>query len=193
MMHSRSVVRSVRPPQDRLHPADELSGRERLGHVVVGAELQAEDAVDLVAPGRQHDDRHVGLLTDVAREVETALARQHHVEHEQVGVDLLEEERAARRVLRGVHLVALLLERVAHDLEDRVLVVDDEYALSSHATSGYRRVSTTVALLAQVREGAGASNAALATLERVGFVRDRDSLKRCTKRRLACRTGVFRY
>ena len=43
--------------QDGLHPGDELARRERLGDVVVGAELEPEHAVDLVVAGGQHDDR----------------------------------------------------------------------------------------------------------------------------------------
>ena len=35
----------------------ELAHAERLHHVVVGAELEADDAVDLLALRRQHHDR----------------------------------------------------------------------------------------------------------------------------------------
>ena len=49
------------PAQQRAHAAHELGDRERLGDVVVGAELEAEHAVDLGVARRQHDDRHVRL------------------------------------------------------------------------------------------------------------------------------------
>ena len=47
-------------PQDRLHPGHQLPGRERLGEVVVGAHLEAEDPVDLAVPGGEEDDRDAG-------------------------------------------------------------------------------------------------------------------------------------
>src|SRR6478752_3879818 len=40
------------------HARAELPDRERLGDVVVGAELEADDLVELVVAGGQHDDRH---------------------------------------------------------------------------------------------------------------------------------------
>ena len=45
---------------DRPHARDELAGAERLHDVVVGAELEAHDPVDLLAASGEHDDRDVG-------------------------------------------------------------------------------------------------------------------------------------
>ena len=45
-------------PQDRPDPRHELARAERLDDVVVGAELEADDAVGLLAAGGEHDDRH---------------------------------------------------------------------------------------------------------------------------------------
>ena len=45
-------ARSVQAPEHGAHPGRELARAERLGHVVVGAELQARDPVGLVRPGR---------------------------------------------------------------------------------------------------------------------------------------------
>jgi len=39
------------PPQDRADAGDNLGGAERLDDVVVGAELEPDDAVGLRAPG----------------------------------------------------------------------------------------------------------------------------------------------
>jgi hypothetical protein len=42
--------------QDGLDARHQLAGIERLGQVVIGAELEADDLVDVLAAGRQHDD-----------------------------------------------------------------------------------------------------------------------------------------
>ncbi len=48
-------------PEDCTHACDELSGREGLRHVVVGAELEAEHPIDLAGARGQHEDRKVGI------------------------------------------------------------------------------------------------------------------------------------
>src|SRR5437762_2023441 len=42
-----------RPAQDRLHARDELTRVERLGQVVVGSDLEADDLVDVLVAGGQ--------------------------------------------------------------------------------------------------------------------------------------------
>ena len=73
------------PPQHRVDARDQLARVEGLGQVVVGAHLEADDAVDLLALGREHDDGHVlpGAAQPPAN-AEAVLAGQHEVEHDQV-------------------------------------------------------------------------------------------------------------
>ena len=52
-----AVRRPGGPAQQRPDPGDQLARAERLGHVVVAAQLQAEDPVDLVVAGGEEDDR----------------------------------------------------------------------------------------------------------------------------------------
>ena len=49
-------------PQDGMHAGDELARRERLRHVVVGAQLEPGDAVDLLVPRRHDHDRQARAL-----------------------------------------------------------------------------------------------------------------------------------
>ena len=78
------------------HAAEQLADRERLRHVVVGADLEADDLVDLGVLGGQQDDRHRAAAADVAAEVEAAAPRHHDVEDQQVEAGLL-APRAWRR------------------------------------------------------------------------------------------------
>ena len=68
----------------RLDAAAELAHRERLGDVVVGAELEAEDLVDLLRLGGQHDDRHRAARPQAPADLEAVDARHHHVEDDEV-------------------------------------------------------------------------------------------------------------
>ena len=47
------------PSQERRRPGEKLSDAERLGDVVVGAQLQAADDVFLLPLRREHEDRHL--------------------------------------------------------------------------------------------------------------------------------------
>jgi hypothetical protein len=78
------------PPQYRVDPGDQLARIEGLGKVVVGAHLQADDAVHLVALGGEHHDRGpvvpLGGISppEAAADREPVLARKHEIEHHQV-------------------------------------------------------------------------------------------------------------
>jgi hypothetical protein len=65
------------------HPGDELAGVERLGQVIVGADLQADDLVDVLVSRGQHQDRDVGRLADAAADLDPVDVREHQVEDDQ--------------------------------------------------------------------------------------------------------------
>ena len=79
-----------RPPQHGAHPGDQLAQAVRLGDVVVGTDLEADDRVDLGALGGHHDDRHLAALAELPAHVDAADPRQHHVEQHEVGLDDVE-------------------------------------------------------------------------------------------------------
>ena len=56
-MHAPVVVRTWRPPGERIDPRDELLERERLDEVVIGARPEPGDAVIHRVARRQHQDR----------------------------------------------------------------------------------------------------------------------------------------
>src|SRR6478752_5637913 len=61
----------------------ELPWRERFRQVIVGAQLQPDDAVRLLAACGQHQNRQVRVRPDPAAELETVDPGKHHVEHDQ--------------------------------------------------------------------------------------------------------------
>ena len=72
-------------------------GRERLGHVPVGADGQPDQQVDLLGAGGEHQDVALGLGADLAAHLGAVGVREAQVEHDQVGgvaADLLQAGRA---------------------------------------------------------------------------------------------------
>ena len=61
---SLSLLRrqAVHAPQHRLDARQELARIERLGQIIVGADLEADDAIGLLGHGGQEDDRQFVVL-----------------------------------------------------------------------------------------------------------------------------------
>ena len=106
--------------------AVELAQAERLGDVVVGAELEADHLVDLGVLGREHDDRHAGLGPDDPAHLDARQLRQHQVEQDEVRPLGAEQRERLAAVGGGDGPVPLELERLDQGLAERGLVVHDE-------------------------------------------------------------------
>jgi hypothetical protein len=117
-----------RTAQDGADARDQLAGGEGLDDVVVGAELQAGDAVGLLAARGEQDDRDARalLLAHPAHDLQPVDPGHHQVEHDEVRPAAREgvERRVAVRDDLGV--VAGALEVARDDLADRRLVVDHQ-------------------------------------------------------------------
>jgi hypothetical protein len=77
-------------PQDGADAQDELARLEGLGQIVVGAGLEAGDAVLRLAHGGEQQDGHAVLLAERARQFEAAFAGHHDVEHEEIEGEAVE-------------------------------------------------------------------------------------------------------
>ena len=124
-------------------PRDELAQAEGLDDVVVGAQLEPDDAVDLLALRGDHDDRHVGAGAQLPADRETVDVRQPNVEQDEVG-----RRRVERRLPGGDtgHLEAFRHEPLDERLRDRVFVLDDEqvHALIVGARAATRRLGRRI-------------------------------------------------
>ncbi len=66
-------------------PGQQLFGTERLGDVVVGAEVERLHLVGLVAARREHDDRHLRGPPDAPADLGAFEIGQAEVEHDEIG------------------------------------------------------------------------------------------------------------
>ncbi len=112
--------------QHRADPGDELAVAERLGDVVVGAELQAHDLVDLGVPRRDHDDPDVAARPQLPAHLGARHAGHHEIEQHQVRAVRVVQREAGRAVGRLEHLEALLAEHEARGVAVGLLVLDDQ-------------------------------------------------------------------
>jgi hypothetical protein len=94
-------LRLAGAPQQRAHPRHQLAQRERLGDVVVGAHLQADDPVHLRVARGQHQDGDLAGGPHPPADVPAAETRQHQVEDQQVGPLALEVADGLRAVGGG--------------------------------------------------------------------------------------------
>ncbi len=118
-----------RSPQNGLDAQDHFSWAERLRNVVVGAELQTDDAIDLFAFGRKHDHGQGScraLAAEIAQDVEAVDSGQHQVENHQGR--LLRANGRQRQIAAADHadLEPLLSKVVVEHLRDAALVLHHE-------------------------------------------------------------------
>ena len=111
---------------------DELGHAERLHQVVVGAELEADDAVGLEAAGGEHDDRHLRRRADGAADVAPVDVGQPQVEQDDVGLGPAHRLDARGAGRRQLDPEALALERRAQRIRDRRLVLDHDHLPTPH-------------------------------------------------------------
>ena len=127
-----------RAAQHALDARDELPRVERLRQVVVGADLEPDDLVDVLVAGGQHQDRDVRGLAHAPADLDPVDVGQHQVEDDQrrrLGRDLGQRGAAVRD---GAHVVARVLEVERDERGDRRLVLDDEDRLRASWPSAAR-------------------------------------------------------
>jgi hypothetical protein len=129
--HAPSIITSTASTAAR----HELLRAERLGHVIVRAELQTDQLVTLVHAGRQHDDWYVRLLAQRPHDVESVHLRQSQVEDDQVGTLRPGDGQRVGAVAGGRQAKSGALEIVSRDLRDPRLIVHDQDVL--HVRRGF--------------------------------------------------------
>jgi hypothetical protein len=126
----------ARTPEHGLDPSDQLPRRERLGDVVVGAELETHDAVGFLAERGQHDHRPPPRRTDPAHDRQAVDAREHEIEDDEVRLGRFDDGPRPAAVLGLERLEALALEVADDHVPGRRVVVDDQHGLR-HVHRGY--------------------------------------------------------
>ena len=110
----------------RLHAGHQLARGERLCDVVVRAEAQAPDLVDIVLLGRDHEDRRVPLRPDLPADLEAVRPGQHEVQDVEVIVLRERGREPAAAVRLDIHIKPGELQIVFFQRGYGLLIFDDQ-------------------------------------------------------------------
>src|SRR5581483_7132816 len=113
--------------QHRANAGDQLARGVRLGDVVVGAEFQPDDLVDLAVAGRHHDHRHTGFRPKLLAHVGAAHPRQHQVQQHDVGTGPVEFGERGGPVGDHRRLKSLLAQQECQRIGQRLLVLNNQH------------------------------------------------------------------
>ena len=113
--------------QNRPDSGQQLARVKRLGQIVVRPYLQAHNAIDIVAAGREQQNTHGRCRrAQTAKHLETIQARQHHVEQSDGVVPAQSLSQTGFAVMRQRDVVAVPAEIVAQHRAQFHVVVDEE-------------------------------------------------------------------
>ena len=122
----RRCGRGLGPAQNARDPQRQLARLERLGDVIVGADLEAADAAFLFRPRGQHEDGHARGFADRFDEIEAAFARHHHVEDQKIEAQAGELGARIRGVVGRRDPIAFRIEITRQQIADAPIIVDDK-------------------------------------------------------------------
>ena len=125
-----------RAAQDGPDAGGQLVGMERLGDVVIGAEVETLGLVGRGSLGGQQDDGDRPPLAELAHDLDAVEVGHDDVEQDDVGSDLLGLEEGFLATVGGDDAEPFLRQGDRYELGDAWFVVRDEYErLGAHATS----------------------------------------------------------
>src|SRR5260221_4632080 len=116
----------LRAAQDGAHARHQLARRAGLRHIVVGAELEPDDAVDVVAARGEHDHRHAARLADLAQRLDAVDLRHHDVEYDNLVAAGEGEPRRGLAVVHRGDAEALALEILGEHAGELDVVVGEK-------------------------------------------------------------------
>lgn len=106
--------------------ASSSRGAERLGKVVIGAELQADHPVDLVSLGGQHDHRDVGAGTQLLADRDPVESGKHQVQQHDVVFPGQRPLKTVSAVWHDLDLGVLVAKILRRDLGQALIVLDQQ-------------------------------------------------------------------
>src|ERR1700733_6614848 len=114
--------------QHGVNPRGELARIEWFREIVVGADFQSHNAVDIVTMRGEHDDGDRGLGTNAAQNFKATNAWQHDVEDDQRIRARKRALKAQRTVVDCLNLEALGVQILPDEFTQLYVIIDDQDA-----------------------------------------------------------------
>ncbi len=87
------------------YPGQDLNGVERLGHIVVRPDIEAQDLVRVLALGCEEDDRDILALPELGGGADPVHVGHHHVHEDEMDLPLLHDLQRFQSVVSVIGLV----------------------------------------------------------------------------------------
>ena len=120
----RTLLFSRSPSHDRFDPGLDFQNIERLRNIIIRSVLQPEYLVHILTFGSQHDDRHVGKLTDGLTNLKPIHLREHHIQQHEVILAVLCILQCFLTVIGTVHLHVVLFQTEPYPFHDQLFIVN---------------------------------------------------------------------
>ena len=122
-------------PQIGADASQQFPEAEGFDDIIVGSQLQPQHPIQLLAPGRQHQNRHSALPPNFPADLPALHLRHHHIQQQQVGCFALGQGQGLCSVVGSQNAIALFFQLVAQGVYDHFVVVCHQNRLFRHAFS----------------------------------------------------------
>ena len=112
--------------QMRLHPCHQLTGAEGLCHIIICAQTQSANLVDVILSGRNHEDGHILCLSDLTAHLETIHPWQHQVQYDQIHIILQSHLQPFISRIADFHLKIGQLQIILLQISNCLLVFNNQ-------------------------------------------------------------------
>jgi len=117
--------RRSRPAKNGVDAGEQLIKLEWLGNVIIGAEIQAADAIRFLPASRDHQDWSRRMPPQLRADVKTVHPRQHHVEHDEVWSKVMNLGQRRTTISHEIDFEPLKNKILPHDRRQVHVVFDD--------------------------------------------------------------------
>jgi len=120
------------------HARQYLAGVKGLGHIIIGAQFQAQNFISILDARCQHDERCIGqprIGTNQPGDFPAIAVGQHQIQQEEIWAFTAQDVQRRLAVIGRQHRVARLLQIAAHNADNLFIIIDHQNSLIWHTVT----------------------------------------------------------